>query len=375
MKTIGIYVHIPFCASKCYYCDFYSKVCSSEVQQNYVLSLIKEIKQNSKNYANCSVDTIFIGGGTPSVLSAGSIPLIINTIKQNYKVLPNAEITIEANPNSINYNLAVEWFECGVNRVSVGLQSSINKLLTSINRIHTFQDYLTAVDCLNKAGIKNINTDVMVGLPNQKSKHIKHTIKEAARVSTHISVYTLILEENTKLYNMVKNGEVTLPDENKVLNMFNYALKLLNLKGFVRYEVSNFCLNGYKCLHNYNCWKMHEYLGFGASAHGFINGYRYNNIANIENYILNINNNKKVVEQKYKVTKQELLEETIMLGLRLTEGINLTQIKNTFGVDLLKSKQAEISELKNLGLIELNNNMLTAKNGFNVLNQIILKLV
>ena len=375
MKTLGIYVHIPFCASKCYYCDFYSCVTKNETQQNYVASLIKEIINSAKKFKNYNIDTIFIGGGTPSVLTPGLIPLIVNTIKNHFNVLNNAEITMEANPNSISYESALEWFNCGINRVSVGLQSSSNKLLKLINRIHTFNDYTNAINHLKAVGFKNINTDVMLGLPRQKASDVKHTIKNASKFSTHISCYTLILEENTPLYNMVKNGELKLPKETKTLSLFNYAIKLLNKNGFNRYEVSNFCLDGFKCVHNYNCWKLKPYVGFGASAHSFVNGYRYNNIANIEKYITNINSGASIIEEKHKSNKTELLEEYLMLGLRLSEGINLDYIKKTFGVDLLVTKQKEISELKKLNLIEIKNNNLSALKGFRVLNQIILMLV
>lgn len=375
MKKIGIYVHIPFCASKCYYCDFYSRVCNSETQNNYVKSLIKEIVSYSKNLKSYCVDTIFIGGGTPSILAPGSIALIINTIKQNYNVLKTAEITIEANPNSVSYESALEWFECGINRVSVGLQSSSDKLLKLINRVHTFNDYKNAINNLTAVGFKNINTDIMLGLPRQKASDVKHTIKHASKFSTHISCYTLILEENTPLFNMVNSGEVKLPKETKTLSLFAYACKLLSQNGFNRYEVSNFSKIGYECVHNSNCWHMVPYIGFGASAHSFVDGVRYNNIADIEKYISNINNGVSVVEQKHKSTKAELLEEYIMLGLRLSEGINLDYIKKNFNVDLLVTKQKEISDLKKLRLIELKNNHLIAVNGFNVLNQIILMLV
>lgn len=375
MKTIGIYVHIPFCASKCYYCDFYSAVCDKTTQQNYVKSLICEIEANKQKFKNCSINTIFIGGGTPSTLTPGLIPLIVNTIKQNYNMLSNAEITIEANPNSINYVSALEWIECGINRVSVGLQSSSDKLLKLLNRIHTFADYKTAMENLTKAGFKNINTDCLLGLPHQRASNVKHTISNAAAFSTHISCYTLILEENTPLSTMVKNGEIKLPKESKTLSLLSYAKKLLEKSGFSQYEVSNFCLNGYECKHNYNTWKLGEYVGFGAAAHSFVGGVRYNNIANIEKYITNINNSLSVVEEEHTCTKEELIEEYIMLGLRLADGINLEHLKVKFGVDLLKEKKNEIKQLLDLELIEIKNNHLTAQKGFNVLNQIILMLV
>ena len=375
MKTIGIYVHIPFCKSKCFYCDFYSKVCDKDVQQNYVLSLIKEIQHYSNSLKDYAIDTIYIGGGTPSILMQGLIPLIVNTIKQNYNVLPDAEISIEANPNTINYNLAFEWKECGINRVSVGLQTASNKLLKVIGRSHTLADYVNAIDCLKKVGFNNINTDIMLGLPKQKGADVKFTIRQAAKHSTHLSCYTLILEPNTKMHQMVDVGELKLPSELRVVNMFNFALRLLSKFGFRRYEVSNFCRKNNECKHNTNLWNMHEYIGFGASAHSFVDNVRYNNIANIDEYIANINNNVMPVEDKHVQTETELFEETLMLGLRLAKGVNLNRIKKNFGIDLLETKKEEINKLINLDLIQIKDNHLSCKNGFNVLNQIILMLI
>ena len=373
---IGVYVHIPFCVSKCSYCNFYSEV-KPNLINDYVLCLVKEIKRECDKYKSYKVNSIFIGGGTPSILPSGCVSLIINTIKQNFSVLPDCEITIEANPNSINYTNANEWFNCGVNRVSVGVQTTSNRLLKLIGRAHTFKDFLLAINNLKKVGFKNINADLMIGLPRQKQGDVKNALKYCFSLGlTHISAYTLILEENTLLFNKVENGELKLPKEEKVLGMFNYLLKQTKLKGFNRYEVSNFAKPGFECKHNENCWNMVEYIGFGCSAHSFVKNFRFGNISNIENYIKQINNNLSVLEFKDELTKEELIEETIMLNLRTIKGINLENLKQQFNYDLLKVKSNEIDELLSYGLIKFNNNYLSATNeGFYVLNQIILKLV
>ena len=374
--NLGIYVHIPFCVSKCLYCNFYS-VTKLDLVNDYVLALVKEIKRESDKYKDYTIDTIFIGGGTPSVLPTGSISSIINTIKKHYKIAPNCEITIESNPNTISYTNALEWQNAGVNRVSVGLQSTSDRLLKKIGRAHTFNDFVLAIDNLKKVGFKNINADIMLGLPTQKQGDLRSTLKHCFRLGlTHLSAYTLILEEETPLYDLVKEGKLKLPSEGKTLNMFNYLLKQTGLCGYNRYEVSNFSLPNYECKHNLNCWNMCDYVGFGCASHSFVAGRRFANISNVQEYIANISSSKSVLEFEEQIEKNELIEETIMLGLRTTRGINLTFFKEKFNVDLLKSKQKQIENLTNLGLINIKDDYLFATTqGFYVLNQIIVDLV
>ena len=229
--NLGIYVHIPFCVSKCLYCNFYSEN-KLEYINDYVLALTKEIKRESKKYTQYSIDTIFIGGGTPSVLPAGCVSLIVNAIKQNYNVLPGAEITIEANPNSINYTNSAEWFSAGVNRVSVGVQTTSNRVLKIIGRTHTYQDFFKAIDDLKSVGFKNINADIMIGLPTQKQNELKATLRQCFGMGlTHISAYTLILEEGTPMCGLVQQKKLKLPSEEKTLGMFKYLLKHTELNG------------------------------------------------------------------------------------------------------------------------------------------------
>ena len=374
--NLGIYVHIPFCVSKCLYCNFYSEN-KLEYINDYVLALTKEIKRESKKYTQYSIDTIFIGGGTPSVLPAGCVSLIVNAIKQNYNVLPSAEITIEANPNSINYTKSAEWFSAGVNRVSVGVQTTSNRVLKIIGRTHTYQDFFKAIDDLKSVGFKNINADIMIGLPTQKQNELKATLRQCFGMGlTHISAYTLILEEGTPMCGLVQQKKLKLPSEEKTLGMFKYLLKHTELNGYNRYEVSNFCLPGFECKHNLNCWNMVPYVGFGCAAHSFVENFRFGNISNIERYIKLINQGKSVKAFNEELTVNQLIEETIMLNLRTTKGINLKILKQKYGYDLLKEKSLEVMELQKLGLIKLENGYLFATTeGFYVLNQIILKLV
>lgn len=374
--NLGLYVHIPFCVSKCQYCNFYS-INQLDYVNDYLVALIKEIERESAKYKDCNVDTIFIGGGTPSILPTGAVSLIINTIKNCYNVDTNCEITMESNPNSIDYTKAVSWKEAGVNRISVGLQTTSNRLLKLIGRAHTFEDYLNCMDILKKVGFNNINADIMLGLPSQKQGDVKTTLKYCFNLGiTHISAYTLILEEDTPLYTRVVSGELKLPKEEKVVSMFDYVLKQTAEAGYKRYEVSNFAKDNYACKHNINCWSMCNYVGFGCSAHSFFKTTRFNNISNVKDYIYNINNNISVVENSEVLDTLQLIEESVMLGLRMTKGVDLDRLKTLYNYDLLLDKSQEINDLKSLGLIEYDTHYLWATTeGFYVLNQIILKLV
>lgn len=376
MKKIGIYIHIPFCVSKCKYCNFVSFVGKENFIQDYLKCLVKEIVTKSKEVNNI-VDTIYIGGGTPSCLPNGAISTLLDTIKTHYKIDDNAEISIECNPNSVDYTKAQEWYNSGINRVSVGLQSIKSSLLKLIGRVHTKQDYVNAINILHSVGFKNINTDVMIGLPKQKHSDVKNTLMAVIKQNvTHISCYSLILENNTPLYKEIKNKELKELNEDKTINMYSFANKFLKKFGYNRYEVSNFALNGYECKHNKNCWNMHEYLGFGVSAHGYFNNIRYSNVLTIEEYLKKITECGNAIVEKETETLEDKFEEYMMLGLRLKEGIDLNYVKKEFKCDLLKEKENSIKKLTKLNLIEVKDNRLYLKDdGYYVLNAIIIELI
>lgn len=376
MKELGIYIHIPFCLKKCKYCNFPSYPNMEEFQEEYIKALCEEIDINKDKYRKYSVTSVFIGGGTPSHLMAGGIATILSKLRQSFSIAEDAEISIEANPNSISLEKAYEWKNSGVNRVSVGLQTCKNNLLKLIGRVHTKQDYVKAMKTLQAVGFDNINTDLMLGLPAQKQSDVKVTLKYIVKNGcTHVSAYTLILEEGTPLYNEVQSGKVKLPKEEKVLAMYDYTKKHLEEFGFERYEISNFAKPNKECLHNKNCWKMVDYVGFGAGAHSFVNGVRFSNFDTIPEYLSKLKDGS-AVETKETLSNQELFEEEVMLGLRLKEGISLSAIKDKYNIDLLKIKKDVIYKYIDIGLLQLTDNTLSATNaGFKVLNKLILDIV
>ena len=377
MKKIGIYVHIPFCKSKCKYCNFTSYVGCENLMDSYIKSVVDELEQWSKKCTDVTIDTIYIGGGTPSMLTTGGVATILDAIKTNFNVEPSAEISIESNPNSINYAKAQEWLDSGVNRVSVGLQSVKQSLLNVMGRSHTKADFVKAIECLQAVGFKNINADIMIGIPKQKLSDVKQTLYTIQKLGlTHISCYSLILEKDTPMNKLILQGVIKEPKEEKTINMYSFVHKFLAKLGYNRYEVSNFAISNYECKHNINTWNLHEYLGVGVSAHGYFNGERYSNELNIENYISKIADHGNAIVSTEKVLSENVIEEYIMLGLRLKQGIDIDYLKNELNYDILNVKSAEINKLKNLELIDINNGRLFATDkGFYVLNAIIIDLV
>ena len=375
MKKLGLYVHFPFCASKCKYCNFNSYSDKNELQLKYFQALLKELQMYKSDAIE--IDTIFIGGGTPSIMFNGCISTLLSEVRKNFKVSENAEITIEANPNSIDKNKTIEWKESGVNRVSIGLQSINSNLLKLLGRPHTKQDYIRAYEDVISAGINNINTDCLIGLPRQKLSDVKKMLAFLVKLKvTHLSVYSLILEEDTPLHKMVTTGQLKLPKEEKTLGMYNYTRKFLKENGFERYEVSNFALAGYECKHNLHTWQMHEYIGVGAGAYGYIDGVRYGNVEQIEDYISAVSTGNKPIKLEEKISNTELFEESIMLGLRTKYGVNLKDIKEKYNIDLYETKKNELASFLKLGVIEINNdNLVLTDTGYPILNKIILELV
>ena len=377
MDNLGIYIHIPFCLSKCRYCDFNSFAGKTHLQKDYLFALIKQIRGTADRCKGREVDTIYIGGGTPSCMFNGAIQTILAEVRKYYNIRDDAEISMEANPNSITMDKAIEWRNAGINRISVGLQTTRSSALQLIGRTHTKKDYVNAIHVLCDAGFNNINTDLMIGLPKQKSSDVRYSVDLCAKLGCkHISCYSLILEENTPLYAMVQEGKVKLPKEAKTIGMYNTAYTELTKLGYNRYEVSNFALDGYRCRHNLNCWNICEYFGFGAGACGYYDNVRYENTKSIEDYINKINNNVDPIVDYDKCDQSSNYEEMIMLGLRTTDGVTIDNLDKCLGCDFVEKYRDTIDKYQKLGLIEIVGGRLrVTSKGFFVLNQIILDFV
>ena len=361
---LGIYIHIPFCKRKCNYCAFVS-VCDFSLQQDYVKSLINEIK----SYANKEekVSTIYFGGGTPSTLYLGGLTKILSTVRNCFDVTVDAEITVEVNPESFSFEFAKECRECGVNRISMGIQSSSNKYLSLAGRLHDVDYVINAVKTANDVGITNVSGDLIYGFEGQTIENVVDDVKFLTKLPImHISTYALSVEKDTPFY----KSKVRTDDDLQA-DMYEEISKTLSKLGFERYEVSNFAKNGFISRHNDKYWKRVNYLGFGVSAHSLYNDVRWANTSDVREYI-----NGKTVIERIDLGVKDIREETIMLALRTKDGLNLNYYQELFGVDLLEEKCEQIKRFLDDGFVQLKNgNLIVAQKGIFLLNFIITELI
>ncbi|KGJ50866.1 radical SAM family heme chaperone HemW [Paraclostridium dentum] len=343
---LGLYIHVPFCAQKCYYCDFNSYKINSNQKKEYLINIEREIKFYKGEFKDKCFDTVFFGGGTPSILTVDELKELVNNINENFNIKKDAEITIECNPGTINREKLEAMKKMGINRLSIGLQATQNYHLKSIGRIHTYEEfeknYYDALDI----GFKNINIDLMYALPNQKTQEWKDTLDKIINLNpSHISAYSLILEEGTKLYDMYQNKEFELLDEDTDINMYNYTIDTLKRHGYNQYEISNYSKEDLECKHNIIYWKCDNYLGLGPGASGFIGDTRYSNIEDICEYNKCIMQNIRPVSEEIELTKKDKIEEFIFMGLRMNEGINIDVFKERFDTDFYDIYQEVMDKL------------------------------
>ena len=367
-SNFGIYIHIPFCKKKCSYCDFISFSNKDRKIEDYIKSLKKEI--DKFDFSKYNINTIYLGGGTPSYIKEKYIKEILDLLKSklttNKTLWKDIEITIEVNPGTVTKEKLETYKEVGVNRLSIGLQSTNNNLLKQIGRIHNYEDFLDTYNMTKEVGFDNINVDLMIALPNQRIEDIKESLEKIVDLNpNHISVYSLIVEEGTLIEKQIKEGKLKLPSDEEERRMYWYVKNFLELSGYNHYEISNFSKKGKESKHNLNCWNQEEYIGFGLASHSYIDGIRFCNTSNLQEYIDNINNNNfnKNKEIEEKQTKEDMEKEYMMLGFRKIEGIDISKFKEKFQDNPLYLYRKELDKLVNEGLIEvdLNNIRLTNK--------------
>lgn len=350
-KKFSLYIHIPFCVQKCHYCDFVSFAQKEDRFESYFTALHKEIEIRSEAISK-PIDTIYIGGGTPSCVPVHYISELLKCIRSYYVLKDDCEISMEMNPGTVEQASCDVYYSLGINRISVGVQSANDRLLHSLGRIHNFDDAKKTIEYLKKAGFENINIDIMFGLPDQSLDVWMTTLKEVGRLEPdHISVYSLILEENTPLY--LKYQSTDYLSDKLDREMYHSAVKYLMDSGYEQYEISNFAKEGKICRHNYYCWKMEDYLGIGINAHSYIEGVRYKNDEDLDSYIDTITQGKSAVVLSRDLDEKEKMGDYIFLGLRTTEGINLTDFKENFNTDLMLIYHNQICELIEQNLLKL----------------------
>ncbi len=394
MDPISIYLHIPFCKHRCGYCDFNTYAGLEDLIPKYVEALVEEIRFfTSHNSEKLNAHTIFYGGGTPSLLNAFHLEKIMNEINNSFILAKDSEISLEANPGTVNLDYFSNIRSLGINRLSMGVQSANPKELLLLERQHGYDDAIIAVNDARKAGFENISVDLIFGLPNQKLAEWKDNLSKAFSLSPdHISLYSLTIEDGTPLEKQIKNGKYPYPDDDSAADMYEWTMDFLGENGFVHYEISNWAkLNNVGEInlsqHNLQYWKNRPYIGFGAGAHSSIGGYRFSNTLAPGKYIKQMEQNKNIEFPRtptsidmQKIEKNIEMNETMMMGLRLLQsGVSKNEFFNRFGNELEETFKEEISELIQNKLVQWggdsNNNLVLTRRGRLLGNQVFMKFV
>ena len=329
-----LYFHIPFCVRKCLYCDFLSAPADEETKQNYMEALLVETAGSAPSYAHYTVTTVFIGGGTPSVVPTVYIERLMAAVRKHFRLAWDAEVTIEVNPGTASMEKLSRYRAAGINRLSIGLQSADNLELVSIGRIHTWEQFLDTFAAARKAGFCNINVDIMSALPGQSFSKYRNTLEKLCSLEQppeHISAYSLILEEGTPFYDMYERGNLSIPDEEEDRLMYQETKRFLARKGYHRYEISNYAREGFECRHNSGYWRRENYAGFGIGAASLVENTRFQNRADLKAYLENPLGCRTEIRH---LSREEQMEEFVFLGLRMTAGIRCGEFERLFGCEI-----------------------------------------
>lgn len=373
----SLYIHIPFCLAKCEYCAFNSYAGLEGLYPRYVKAVKKEIIEHFFAGKPRHLDTIFFGGGTPSVLPADSIDQILTCCQEYLGIADNAEITLEANPKTIDFMKLLQLRQAGVNRISIGIQSFIDEELNILGRLHTAQDGWDCIRDAIGAGFANINVDLIYGIPGQSVEKWQWNLETALSLGvSHLSLYQLTVEENTPLEAMVRQGVYELADEEIIEQMDSASVEFCKEQGFGQYEISNYAQDGYQCRHNLNYWHNLDYLAVGAGGVGYIGGERSKNIGDPLLYCEAVENGKEVVIESERLSREASFRESVIFGMRLLEGVSYGNLYDRYGIHLRDYYGEILEPLINDGFVEFTSThfRLTEK-GRKVANQIFTKLV
>lgn len=375
----GLYIHIPFCRAKCNYCDFYSvPLSTADCLEGYIKGLAAEIKQRALFYDNIPVSTVYWGGGTPSLLAPEHIHRVLSIIKENYPVQADLEISLEANPATVDTKQLQEFREAGINRLSLGIQSFRNEELSVLGRVHTDQDSRDAIQAAREAGIQNLSLDLIYGLPGQTRDDWLFNLQSALEQEPeHISLYLLQLEPHTPLGRKVERKEIFLLDEDLELEMYRLSQQIISQAGYQQYEISNFARTGYECRHNLLYWDSCEYLGFGAGAVSFLSSRRERNTEDISKYISHADQTDfwqgEVLEE---MDREQRWVDALLLGLRKTRGIHLQAFNERFGIDILAEYPEVIDDLVGGKFLEITHGYLRmTPSAYFISNQILCRFI
>jgi oxygen-independent coproporphyrinogen III oxidase len=349
--SLGIYIHIPFCQAKCGYCHFISTPYQNEIANQYKNAILREMESHPATTEE--VNSIYFGGGTPSIVPADHIAEIMEECHRRFHIAGDCEVSMEANPGTISAQKTSIYRKAGINRISMGAQSFVDTELLSIGRLHTSEMISESVDLLRDSGFTNINLDLMLGLPSQTADSWSRSLNETAGFSVpHVSVYMLDLDEQCPIHSQVADGSVVLPGEDLVSDLYLETIRFFSSRGYRHYEISNFAKPGFACRHNLKYWKREAYYGFGVGSHSFDLHCRYANCSHILDYINAGETGAGFIGWREPVTNEQSLQETLFLGLRLTEGVDLMLLRNAKYGDCLDKYENSLTDLYDRGLIE-----------------------
>ncbi|WP_040758390.1 radical SAM family heme chaperone HemW [Ruminiclostridium papyrosolvens] len=373
----GLYIHVPFCSSKCNYCDFNSYAGKINFADNYFKAMKKEVELYKEYMKDYLIHTIFIGGGTPSVVSERYIFEILEKCKTCFNISDNCEISIESNPGTLSIEKLKAYKKAGINRISMGLQAYQKNLLKYLGRCHSHEDFSASVKNARDAGFENINADIIFGIPGQTIENWKETLSYLiSRGINHISAYSLKIEEGTKFGTMEKEGSLVQVEDELDREMYHYAVDYLSEQGLKQYEISNFAKAGYECKHNLTYWKCVDYLGLGAGAHSCLKDVRFSNEVSIEGYIDYLKHGDKPVYENIPLELTDKMSEYMFLGLRLTKGVTGREFFLRFNQDLFSKYKASLEKLEKKGLIEISGDCVKLTSlGFDLANQVFVEFV
>lgn len=379
-RELELYVHIPFCVKKCAYCDFLSAPAGEREIRAYTDALIREIRARGENHKDYRVRTVFLGGGTPSVLSGEDAARIFRALKKSFDIAENPEITLEVNPGTVTEEKTAAWKNAGINRISIGLQSVNDRELKMLGRIHTFREFLNTWKLVRRAGFNNVSIDLISAIPGQTVQSWERTLRTVAELGPeHISAYSLIIEEGTPFYTLYGDGKENagdssfppLPDEDEDREIYQRTASVLNEYGYHRYEISNYAREGYECRHNLGYWERKEYLGLGLGASSLIRECRFHNTADMEKYMhvygsggkaaegkknsasscMKTEGQNSTLEEIEKLSVEDQMEEFMFLGLRKTAGISPEDFRRSFDRNIMDVYGEKLIKLEKQGLI------------------------
>lgn len=353
LSSLSVYIHIPFCHARCAYCDFSTYAGLESLLPEYVAALCQEIGMVGSRWGGSTLATVYFGGGTPSLMTPEMVERILDALSLAFHILPSAEITLEANPGTVDIHKLRQLHRLGVNRLSLGAQSAHDDELRLLGRIHTWREAVTAAEAARQAGFENLNLDFIFGLPGQTLARWQETLEAALSIAPeHLSLYALTVEEGTPLWEQIELGLVPAPDDDLAAAMYEYAEERLAAAGYRHYEISNWAREGYFCKHNLTYWHNEPWLGLGAGAHSWLEGKRWANLPHPEQYIRALGRGESPVAECEQIEPATEMGETMMLWLRLAEGADALRFQERFGVELEAVFGQALAMLRESGLLE-----------------------